>query len=147
MPGRPKPALLAALAALTLLSCGGGGGDEITVPTLPNGDLAIQFEGFDPHVGQLFRVRVVDTASGITVGCQEVLPVPSPAFAVFFSQVLTGGDYRVEYFADVNGSGGYDAPPTDHAWRVDLGVLDGDADVGLARDTNFVDIGFTEPCP
>jgi hypothetical protein len=146
-----KTRRLAATAALAmlfaaLLSCSSDS-DDIIIPSLPDGDLAIQFEGFDPHVGQLFRVRVVDTGSGITVGCKEISPVPSPTFTVFFSQALTGGDYDVEYFADMNGSGGYDPPPTDHAWRVDLGVLSGDADITLPHDTNFVDVGFTETCP
>ena len=46
----------------------------------------------------------------------------------------------VNFFADHNGNGAYDTPPTDHAWQMDLNNVTGDTTLNFAHNTNFTDI-------
>ncbi|MCH7520506.1 MAG: T9SS type A sorting domain-containing protein, partial [Candidatus Marinimicrobia bacterium] len=96
---------------------------------------------FSPHVGGLFELRVVDLADGSEVGRARVESVPQADFSVSLPGLAIGGDYNVDFYADLNGNGLYDSPGTDHAWRIGLTDVMGDTTLTFAHSvTNFVDI-------
>jgi hypothetical protein len=48
--------------------------------------------------------------------------------------------YQIDFYADHNQNGSYDAPPTDHAWRITVNDLVGDSVVTFTHNTDFTDI-------
>jgi len=57
-----------------------------------------------------------------------------------FEGVIPGNSYDVDFFADHNKNGKYDAPSVDHAWRLTVDTLVGDTIVPFAHNTSFTDI-------
>jgi hypothetical protein len=104
--------------------------------------LTIQFQNMNPHVGQLFEIRVIDIASMQEVTRQKIASIPGPNFQVILNGLSAGGYYWVDFFADFNGNGLYDPPPMDHAWRIDLNDLRGDSTVTFVHNLNFTDIDW-----
>ncbi len=105
--------------------------------------LSLDLTGFSPHVGGLFEMRVVDLADGKEVGRTRVESVPQADFSVSLPVLAIGGNYNVDFYADLNGNGLYDSPGTDHAWRMTVENVLGDTTLTFAHSvTNFVDIGW-----
>jgi len=104
--------------------------------------LTLDITGFDPHVGQLFEARVFDIADGVEVGRTRVDAVPSADFSVTIGGLEGDHSYKVDFFADFNGNGYYDAPPTDHAWQLSLDNVQGDTTLTFSHNTDFTDIGW-----
>jgi hypothetical protein len=110
-------------------------------------DFVAHFTMFEPHVGQTLYLKVVDTATGLTVGTVTPFEVTSATFDVTLPTILTSGtDYTIDFWADVDGSGTLDATPigdpvgVDHAWRLNS-TADGDGiELTFMHDTNFTDI-------
>jgi len=96
--------------------------------------VAASFTGFEEHVGQLWKVRLVDTDAGADIVDREwtiLEPAVEPKAARGAQAVNTlsyewgavlevGGNYALEFYADVNKDGRYDAPPTDNSWQIPL---------------------------
>jgi hypothetical protein len=96
----------------------------------------------EPHVGQLFELRVVEAMTGIE---QARLSLPSIAMTSFDLEVgglEVGASYRIDFYADMNGNGAYDAPPTDHAWRLEVADLAERETIAFMHNTNFDDIAW-----
>ena len=93
-----------------------------------------------PHVGQKFEMRVVDKATHEEVGRNMIAAIPSAEFSLAVSGAKAGESYMVDFFADFNGNGLYDAPPADHAWRLEVDNLKGDTTLDFTHNTNFTDI-------
>ncbi|HFA49154.1 MAG TPA: T9SS type A sorting domain-containing protein, partial [Bacteroidetes bacterium] len=106
-------------------------------------EMTLAATGMNPHLGQLFELRVVDTGTNAEVGKFSMPSVMVPFFFVRVPGLLVGENYNVDFYADFNGNGTYDAPPTDHAWRVNLDDDEGDELVEFGHNTDFVDIMFT----
>ena len=70
-----------------------------------------------PHVGQQMGIRVVNSASGAEAAKLTILAIPSADFTQEILCLEAGQSYNVDFYADLNGNGMYDPPPTDHAWR------------------------------
>ena len=102
--------------------------------------LTLQLTGMTPHVGQLFEVRLLDINERREVGRDRVESVPSADFSVSISGLEMNHSYLIDFYADLNGSGYYDPPPTDHAWRLELNNVEGDTTVTFSHNTNFTDI-------
>ena len=51
-----------------------------------------------------------------------------------------GGTYMLDFYADLNGNGLYDAPPVDHAWRLQNVTTLGDLDREFVHNQDFTDI-------
>ena len=114
----------------------------IIIPDNTESALTVQFENMNPHVGQLFQIRVVDKSSMLEVTRQMVASIPGPNFQVVLDGLNSGGYYWIAFFADLNGNGLYDPPPADHAWRINLDNLRGDSTVTFVHNTNFTDIDW-----
>ncbi len=102
--------------------------------------LRVRFSGMTPHMGQMLTLYVRDYPSGETLDTIVVDAIEKADFDLQSYVIETGSSYVVDFYADHNGNGMYDLPPTDHAWRVDVGQAMGDVDVEFMHNTNFTDI-------
>jgi predicted lipoprotein with Yx(FWY)xxD motif len=94
----------------------------------------------DPHVGQMLTLFVRELPSGQYLDTVLVSTIEDAEFDVRSYVLEPGKSYVVDFYADHNGNGMYDAPPADHAWRVETGQAMGDLDVAFVHNTNFTDI-------
>lgn len=117
---------------------------DIASPALhEGGDLTLDVSEVDPHVGQLFEVRVIRTDNDQLVGRYVLPAIAEAAFSVVLEGILEEGvEYQVDYFADLSGNGSYDAPPTDHAWRDVVTADASGATVDFVHNTDFTDVEF-----
>ena len=102
--------------------------------------LRVRFSGMTPHVGQMLTLYVRDLASGAYLDTVIMGSIEAAEFDVESHVVEAGNSYQVDFYADHNGNGSYDAPPADHAWRLESGVAMGDVDLEFVHNTNFTDI-------
>lgn len=111
--------------------------------TLIGGPFQLDMTGFVPHVGQVMEFRVIDSATGSAVGVYHVSSLSGAAATVRIEGIIKDGvTYQIDFFADLSGNGTYDAPPTDHAWRVfDVGTAGG-LTVTFPHDIVFTDVMF-----
>ena len=105
--------------------------------------LTVHFTGMTPHVGELLELRVAeDNNNDKEVDRVKVNPVPSADFDVTIVGLKLGMQYKIEFYADHNGNGLYDPPPTDHAWLIAFENTSGNVSVDFAHNTNFTDINW-----
>jgi plastocyanin/predicted secreted Zn-dependent protease len=102
--------------------------------------LTVEFTGMTPHVGQLFKLYVVNAEDETVVDSVTVDAIPGPDFSVQSAGIASGGSYLINFYADFNENGMYDAPPTDHAWQLELENVTGDTTLMFAHNTDFTDI-------
>lgn len=106
-----------------------------------SGLLTVDFSGMNPHLGQMLELRVIDATTHKEIGrIKQMVTVPD--FEVAVPGLKPGRIYRVDFFADLNQNGQYDAPPMDHAWREMVTGVTGDQTLSFAHNTNFTDIGW-----
>jgi hypothetical protein len=104
----------------------------------PLTSLTVEFSEMNPHVGQTLWLRVYDRISMKEVG--RVSANVEQNFTVNLDAVIPGGNYYVDFFSDHNNNGKYDAPPTDHAWRLILENAEGNDVLAFTHNTDFTDI-------
>jgi hypothetical protein len=120
--------------------------------------LQLTLEPFAPHAGQLIEGRIVNTATDAEVARADVVGAPNVTLS--FDGVLEmGSSYRIDFYADLDGSGGYTAPVgdpaaafPDHQWSIDgatavdgaagLDGVTGDVSITFGHDANWVDIDW-----
>lgn len=102
--------------------------------------LRVRFSGMTPHLGQMLTLYVRDLETGTYLDTVVLVSIADADFDLESHIVETGRTYQVDFFADHNGNNSYDAPPTDHAWRLVTGVAMGDVDLEFIHNTNFTDI-------
>ncbi len=146
---------LAAASACTLVTDAGRfqNSDVAAVPNADYDQLNFLVKGMTSHVNERFEFRVVDANNFIQMrGVYETMGGLDTASTVVPAAIPhVGGPYHLDFYADHNSSGTYDAPPTDHAWRVEPLVdtrpvrtdntgADGIVDVFYPHDYSFTDI-------
>jgi hypothetical protein len=102
--------------------------------------LRVRFEGMTPHVGQMLTLYVRDLSSGEYLDTVVLPAIEDEKFDVESHVLEVSGTYQVDFYADHNGNGSYDAPPADHAWRLETGAAMGDVDLVFTHNTEFTDI-------
>lgn len=113
----------------------------------PSGDgakftLHVGLAEMSAHMDQFFQIRVELASSGEEVAFAELDSIRSAEFEFSFMHILESGEsYDIEFWADHNGNGFYDAPPLDHAWRISLSDIADNQDTLFIHNTEFVDIG------
>jgi hypothetical protein len=131
-----------------------GSGDPDHPPTVDAGppdlgavrSLHVRLTGMDDDINRFSQFRVVTTAGEFFVMfvIHEGIPTADYEFdlpgALFVDQA-----YRLDFFIDHDNSGGYNAPPTDHAWSVAIPAGAGDVSLELPFNTNFMDIEQIAP--
>jgi hypothetical protein len=130
-----------------------------TVGAKPYRDLRFSLTNAPFHAQHIFGYRVTNDANVVlTSGVIE--PAGEPPITVFVaSAVPRGGGCRLDFYADVNGSGTYDGigdakDKRDHAWRIQpldetnvayVALDDDELVVSYPHDTNFTDIDTSPP--
>ena len=102
--------------------------------------LTVNFFGMNPHVGQMFTLYVRDLSTRETMDTIVVPKIEDADFQIKSTVIESGNMYVVDFYADHNGNGMYDVPPTDHAWRIEAGEAMGNMEVEFNHNTNFTDI-------
>ncbi|HEY3371833.1 MAG TPA: plastocyanin/azurin family copper-binding protein [Prolixibacteraceae bacterium] len=100
--------------------------------------LTVNFTAMTPHVGETFWLAVIDTTSKMEIGRKKL--IGSVAFSVEVPGIVAGKAYNVDFWADHNKNGVYDAPGADHAWRLKLNNVKRDTILNFVHNTNFTDI-------
>lgn len=132
---------------LGLAACAGDDTDPTDGDTDTNGamtyDLTVNGTGFDPHNGQTLELAVL-TADDTIVDVQSTT-VENGAFTFSWTGALEEGEsYKVHYYADLNESGGCDAPPDDHAWEDPIDNVMDNVTLDLTHSVDdFVDVCAT----
>jgi hypothetical protein len=117
-------------------------------------NLTLSLAGMTPHVTQLFEYRVIDANNFIqSRGVLNPLGAPDVTVHVPLAIPKVNGPFRLDCYADVNNSGGYDGIGSvisnDHAWRIDpladyppgsVSPVDGLVQVKFTHNTSFTDI-------
>jgi hypothetical protein len=103
-------------------------------------NFTLAFTGMTPHLNQYLEVRLVETESGEVVAVDSVSSVPDATFSISLGELVAGTEYNVDFYADHNGNGMYDAPPVDHAWRLNFTAMASDTTLAFAHNTDFTDI-------
>ena len=107
--------------------------------------LTVNLTSMTPHLGQLFELRVVRQDNQVEIGRVSVPAVLVADFTVYIPEFELEQGYNIDFYADHNGNGIYDAPPTDHAWRLSFNSSTGDVVQGFTHNTNFTDIQWPNP--
>ena len=102
--------------------------------------LKINFSGMNPHVGQKLELRVVDKGTRMEIGRVTMDAIANPDFSVEVDGIEAGKSYWIDFYADFNKNGKYDAPGDDHAWRLELNDAQGDTTLNFSHNLNFTDI-------
>lgn len=109
------------------------------------GDFRMQFSDMTPHLGQLLEVMVIEVESGRTVGMYRTPSLESSDFEITIPGVIDpeGIVYRVEFYADFNGNGSYDDPPTDHTWVLEFVESGANGlDAEFSHGTDFAQLDY-----
>ena len=107
--------------------------------------LTIDLMNMVPHLGQLFELRVVKTDDDSEIGRKSLPAILVKDFTLYIDELEVGHDYNIDFYADLNGNGQYDAPTTDHAWRITVNNVSGDVNQQFTHNTNFIDIQWPNP--
>lgn len=108
------------------------------------GLLKVEFKNMNPHIGQKLELRLRDLGQNMEeVGRVSVASIAAAEFVVNMPFLQDGHTYWLDFYADLNKNGTYDAPPVDHAWRLNVTDVEGDEDVTFLHNTIFTDIQFT----
>lgn len=125
-------------------------GDQIDpLETDDTPDMVFDLIGFDPHIGQITELWLVNDATPPIVQAVAIYdPLPGPDVTVVLRNVVRPNVRRVDFFSDLDESGGITAPEPDpitpgrflfpdHMWRR---TLDEDGTGGFMHSTDFTDI-------
>jgi len=104
--------------------------------------LTINFAGMTPHVGQMLEIKLENSTTEKEIGRVKIPTIASASFPVQIIGLTEPGDYSVEFYADLNGNGIYDVPPTDHAWKLGFNYVSGNVDLSFSHNTTFTDISW-----
>jgi len=108
--------------------------------------LTLNFKGMTPHIGQLMEIRIVEIDRSLEVGRTKAV-IGLDEFSVDLYVLMPGKSYQVDFYADFSFNGSYDAPPTDHAWRLTTGQVNDDTELDFTHNITFTDIDFPQPIP
>ena len=103
--------------------------------------LTVNFTNMTPHVGQILRLAVIDQATKMEIG-RVKKSVTEAAFAIDVAGIESGKSYNVDFYADHNKNGVYNAPPTDHTWRMQLNNVTGNSVLNFVHNITFTDIDW-----
>jgi hypothetical protein len=104
--------------------------------------LTVQFEGMTPHLGQLLELKLFEQGDDSEKEMVRIDEIVTAEFSIAIFGIDTVKSYQVDFYADFNGSGSYDVPPTDHAWRELFTNTEGNYILEFAHNAGFTDIGF-----
>ncbi len=104
--------------------------------------VTLQLNNMTPHIGQRFQARVFDRTNNLELDRVTLSAITTPNFAVTLNGIVVGGNYNIDFYADHNGNGRYDAPPTDHAWRLVITGATGNETLTFEHNTLFTSLSW-----
>jgi plastocyanin len=113
---------------------------KVIVQETPADTLTVIFTGMTPHLGEMLTLFVRDLASGAYLDTLVVDQIEDAGFEIESYVIEPGGTYLIDFYADHNGNGMYDAPPADHSWRLETGEATGNLDIEFVHHAEFTDI-------
>lgn len=102
--------------------------------------LRLSFSGMDANTGQELILYVRDQGSGDYLDTITVESIAGGEFTMDSYAIGSEGSFMLDFYADKNGNGSYDAPPVDQAWRIENVSSVGDHEVEFAYSENFTNI-------
>lgn len=117
-------------------------------------DLKLTLAGMKPHLAHTYEYRVIDV-NNLVQSRGVINPLGAADLTLFVPRAIprSNGPYRLDFYADVNGSGGFDGIGSvisnDHAWRIDpledypagsVTPVDGVVQVTFTHSTSFTNI-------
>lgn len=117
---------------------------DISDPPITEGqDFSLALSGFDPHINNYFELRVIATEGNHVVGVYAKPLLTNPSSTITIPGILEpGAEYNIDFYSDINENGVYEAPPTDHAWRITITAGATGIATDFAHNTDFTDVGF-----
>jgi hypothetical protein len=108
--------------------------------------LSIRLSGMEEDVGRFMQFRVIHGQDewAVMAVIHEGLPTGTYRFDLPRS-LLAGEAYRLDFWVDHDGSGGYNRPPVDRAWSLPLPAGNDDVVIDFARNEDYVDIESMAP--
>jgi len=100
-------------------------------------DLTLMGSGYNPHIGQLVEVAVVDASDDVVASSSTTMGGDGVLHFRFLGALTPGGDYRVRWYADHNGNGMCDDFPADHSWEVSVDDVMDHVVIDYPHDTSF----------
>ena len=108
--------------------------------------LSLNITKMSLHLGELFKLRVVNTGNGSTVTEYIIQSLAEPDFSISLGNILDeGSSYNVDFFADHNNNKLYDPPPLDHSWRLKISNVSGPVVLDWAHPGDLGDIQYPDP--
>ncbi|MCP4312451.1 MAG: hypothetical protein GY790_14400, partial [Bacteroidetes bacterium] len=102
--------------------------------------LRLSLAGMSANSGQKMVLYVRDQSSGNYLDTVTVESISEDEFTMDSYVIGPGGNYMLDFYADLNGNGSYDAPPVDQAWRLLTDQTVGDLELEFSHNENFTDI-------
>ncbi len=151
------------LFALTLTACGSG--DSSTTPAVSGAagaagaggnagratefdELSLKLQGMGVHASNTVELRVVGNSDNTLYARAIIHPLGAADVAIDVKRFIprdSSQRYRLDFYADVNASGGFDGlgsvQADDHAWRFEeLVASNGVVSLEFTHNVNFTDI-------
>jgi hypothetical protein len=106
--------------------------------------LTMDFSRMQDLKGLVFSLSIINISTRETVVETTFVFPDQNTYSLSFAQVLDSGQsYNIDFSADLNKNGDYDAPPLDMAWRlVCLGVSE-DIHFSFSPNVDYTDIGIS----
>ena len=112
------------------------------LPRMVRRDVTVTLHGMTAEMGAPLELRVTDMSNQDTV-CAWSQPSTVDTVRVTVSGCVDeGAMYAVDFYTDLDHSGGYSAPPADHAWRVMATATATGLSVDWAWTNGYTDIAW-----
>lgn len=105
--------------------------------------LRLDLSGMEESIGEMMYLYVREQSTGAYLDTVILESIPDGAFTMDSYVIGNGGSYMLDFYADMNGNGLYDAPPVDHAWRISSVNTTGDRNLEFVHKLDFTDIFLT----
>jgi hypothetical protein len=102
--------------------------------------LRLALSGMSESMGEKMVLYVREQSSGNYLDTITLESITADEFTMDSYVIGNGGTFMLDFYADLNGNGLYDAPPVDHAWRLQNVTTLGDLDREFVHNTDFTDI-------
>jgi len=104
--------------------------------------LTLHCTGMTPHVSESISLFLKLNSTGVSQDNIVVSSVSAATLDINSFKIKPGTSYSIDFYADHNKNGTYDAPPVDHAWRLPLTNVKGDTIVNFIHNTTFTNISI-----
>jgi hypothetical protein len=82
--------------------------------------IELEVEGVAPYAGRKLEARVLEALSAAEISRGTIDALSAASSSLTLPGLVEGRTYFVDFYVDVNGNGGYDPPPRDLSWRVEI---------------------------